>query len=166
MLIGTSPESLDTLGEISNALNNDPDLYNTITALITTNIENAKNELKGAVSDSFDTLEEIEAKLIELDGNSSTGLATEQSDRIAADCAIQTELDATQIGAGLDTNGTYSANTAANFINSASLKDADNTLDTALQTEKDRALAAESAIDSRLTNIEGQASETSETVNA
>ena len=47
---------------------------------------------------------------------------------------------------------------AANFINSsASLKDADNTLDTALQAEKDRALAAESAIDSRLTNIEGQA---------
>ena len=112
-VIGTSPESLDTLGEISNALNNDPDLYNTITALITTNIENAKNELRGAVSDSFDTLEEIEAKLIELDGNSSTGLATEQSDRIAADQAIQAELDATQIGAGLDTNGTYAANTCS-----------------------------------------------------
>ena len=115
-VVGTSPESLDTLGEIATALNNDPDLYNTITALISANIENAKNELKGAVSDSFDTLEEIEAKLIELDGNSSTGLATEQADRIAADAALQTELDATQVGSGLETNGAYTANMATNFI--------------------------------------------------
>lgn len=157
-VVGTTPESLDTLSEIATALNNDPDLYNTITALITANIENAKNELRGAVSESFDTMAEIEAKLIELDGNSSTGLATEQADRIAADQALQTELDNTQVGAGLDTNGTYTANTVANFINDAtSLKNSDDKLDTALQAEKDRALAAESAIDGRLSNIESQA---------
>ena len=158
-VIGTTPESLDTLGEIATALNNDPDLYNTITALISVNIENAKNELRGAVSESFDTMAEIETKLIELDGNSSTGLATEQADRIAADIALQNELDATQVGAGLDVSGTYAANTASSFINAAtSLKNADDVLDAALQTEKDRALAAEAGLDGRLSDVETQAS--------
>jgi len=137
-VVGTSPESLDTLGEISTALNNDPDLYNTITALISTNIENAKNELRGAVSDSFDTLEEIETKLVELEGTSSTGLSDEITNRIAADESIQAELDASQVGAGLLGGGAYDANTAGNFIAAAtSLKDADDKLDTALQTEKE-----------------------------
>ena len=157
-VIGTSPESLDTLGEISNALNNDPDLYNTITALITSNIENAKNELRGAVSDSFDTLEEIEVKLNDLDSASSGGLATEQADRIAADQALQTEIDATQTGAGLEAAGQFTVNSATNFINAAtSLKESDDLLDAALQAEKDRALAAESAIDTRLSSVESQA---------
>ena len=157
-VVGTTPESLDTLQEISTALNNDPDLYNTITTLITVNIDNAKNELRGAVSDSFDTLEEVEAKLNELDSNTTSGLANEITDRIAADAAIQAELDASQVGAGLLGGGAYDANTAANFIAAAtSLKDADNKLDTALQTEKDRALAAESAMDTRLSSVESQA---------
>lgn len=157
-VIGTTPESLDTLQEISTALNNDPDLYNTITSLITVNIDNAKNELKGAVSESFDTLAEIETKLLELDSNSSTGLANEIADRIAADAGIQAELDLSQVGAGLLGGGAYDANTAGNFIDAAtSLKDADDKLDTALQTEKDRALSAESAIDTRLSTIETQA---------
>ncbi len=157
-VIGTTPESLDTLQEISTALNNDPDLYNTITSLITVNIDNAKSELKGAVSESFDTLAEIETKLLELDGNTTTGLANEVTDRLAADAAIQSELDASQVGAGLLGGGAYDANTAGNFVAAAtSLKDADDKLDTALQTEKDRAIAAESAIDGRLSTIESQA---------
>lgn len=157
-VIGTTPESLDTLQEISTALNNDPDLYNTITSLITVNIDNAKSELRGAVSESFDTLAEVEAKLLELDGNTTTGLNNEITDRIAADAAIQAELDSSQIGAGLLGGGAYDSNTAANFISSAtSLKDADDKLDGALQTEKDRALSAESAIDTRLSTIETQA---------
>ena len=156
-VVGTTPESLDTLSEIATALNNDPDLYNTITALISTNIENAKTELRGAVSESFDTMAEIEQKLIELDGNSSTGLANETADRLAADQALQIELDATQVGAGLKAAGGYETNTAANYINAATtLKEADDQLDGALKTEADRAIAAESALDGRLSNIEGQ----------
>ena len=157
-VVGTTPESLDTLQEISTALNNDPDLYNTITTLITVNIDNAKNELRGAVSESFDTLAEIETKITDMDSTFTTGIANEQADRIAADQAIQAELDASQVGAGLLGGGAYDANTAGNFINAAtSLKDADDKLDTALQAEKDRALAAESAIDTRLGTIETQA---------
>ncbi|GAG27468.1 unnamed protein product, partial [marine sediment metagenome] len=45
---------------------------------------------------------------------------------------LQKELDDTQTGAGLNPNGTYPANTDANYIKSAtSLTDADNILDIA-----------------------------------
>ena len=126
-VVGTTPESLDTLQEISTALNNDPDLYNTITSLITVNVENAKTELRGAVSDSFDTLAEIETKITDMDSTFTTGIANEQADRIAADQSIQAELDTSQVGAGLLGGGAYDANTAGNFIAAAtSLKDADD----------------------------------------
>jgi hypothetical protein len=43
---------------------------------------------------------------------------------------LQTELDDTQTGAGLDTDGTYSANSGTNYLDTAvSLKDADLLLD-------------------------------------
>lgn len=48
---------------------------------------------------------------------------------------FQTEIDATQTGAGLNSDGSYSANTAATFISSAtSLKNADNLLNDQLAT--------------------------------
>lgn len=51
---------------------------------------------------------------------------------------IQTELDATQTGAGLDTDGTYSANASSNYLTAAtSLKDADTTLDAQIKTNAD-----------------------------
>ncbi len=51
---------------------------------------------------------------------------------------IQGELDATQTGAGLETDGTYSANTSANYIGSASsLADADDALDAQLKVNAD-----------------------------
>jgi hypothetical protein len=44
---------------------------------------------------------------------------------------LQTEMNTVETGAGLNDNGTYSANTSANFISPAtSLKNADNLLDT------------------------------------
>ncbi len=58
------------------------------------------------------------------------GMASEVSIRTAADNALQTELDASQIGAGLNANGSYAANNSANYVSSASsLKDADNKID-------------------------------------
>lgn len=54
---------------------------------------------------------------------------------------LQSELDATQTGAGLGADGSYTANAGANYISTAtSLKVADNQLDTAIdgvQTELD-----------------------------
>ena len=55
---------------------------------------------------------------------------------------LQTELDDTQAGAGLNTDGTYTANGAANYISTAvSLKDADNKLDAQIKVNTD-AIAA------------------------
>ncbi len=52
--------------------------------------------------------------------------------------ASQSELDATQTGAGLDTDGSYSANASTNYLKTAnSLKDADEKLDTQLKAIAD-----------------------------
>jgi hypothetical protein len=70
-------------------------------------------------------------------------LAQEVTDRTDADTSLQTELDDTQTGAGLGTDGTYTANVSANYISSAtSLFNADVLLDTQVKTNTD-ALAQE-----------------------
>ena len=52
--------------------------------------------------------------------------------------AIQSELDKTQEGAGLDTDGSYIANSDANYISGAtSLADADNKLDSKVKENAD-----------------------------
>jgi uncharacterized protein (TIGR02145 family) len=52
---------------------------------------------------------------------------------------VQTEINAIETGAGLNDNGTYPANTAANYIAAAaSLKDADNKLDAQLKINSDK----------------------------
>lgn len=71
---------------------------------------------------------------------------------IDTDQAIQSELDETQLGAGLDTDGKYSANVLANYVAAAtSLKDADNKLDAAIKVNFD----AIAALDVRVTANEG-----------
>ena len=68
----------------------------------------------------------------------ATAIATETTNRTNADTAIQTELDATQTGAGLGTDGSYTANAGSNYITTAtSLQDADNKLDTQIKTNAD-----------------------------
>lgn len=52
--------------------------------------------------------------------------------------SAQNELDAAELGAGLETNGTYAANIGANYIAAAtSLKVADNLLDAAVKVNAD-----------------------------
>lgn len=52
--------------------------------------------------------------------------------------ALQTEIDAIETAAGLNANGTYTANATGNYISGAtSLKDADNRLDTAVKALSD-----------------------------
>lgn len=60
--------------------------------------------------------------------------------------AIQAELDATQVGAGLAANGGYVAHTDTNYINGAtSLHNADKLIDTAVKSAADAAGAAATA---------------------
>ncbi len=80
-----------------------------------------------------------------LDGQLKTtndNLSAEITARTNADVTIntaitnlQSELDVTQTGAGLATDGTFSANSGTNYLTAAtSLKDADEKLDTALNS--------------------------------
>lgn len=77
---------------------------------------------------------------------------------------LQAEVDATQVGAGLNVDGTYTANSATNYIKTAtSLKVADTQLDSALKVTNDNLaqesadrVAGDDALDGRLTTVEGQ----------
>lgn len=67
----------------------------------------------------------------------------------------QAEIDATQLGAGLNSNGTYTTNTSSNYLStSASLREADDALDTALFSERNRALGVEGTIISDINTVE------------
>lgn len=63
---------------------------------------------------------------------------TEVGLRQTADATLQAEIDVSQVGSGLETDGTYVANGSANYIDQAtSLKDADNKLDAQIKTVAD-----------------------------
>ena len=68
--------------------------------------------------------------------------------------AIQSELDATQAGAGLGANGAYTANGSANYISSVTtLQAADNALDTQLKTVADAVTSNDSDISTLQSNV-------------
>lgn len=116
-VINAAPEALDTLKEIADYINVSPETD--VLSAITNKITEAKNELKGAVSASFDTLEEVEnaidvingsgagslaqvlvdakaytdAEITTLDGDISAAAALEQAARIAEEGRIETKLD-------------------------------------------------------------------------
>lgn len=65
--------------------------------------------------------------------------------------ALQSELDATQTGAGLNPNGSYLQDTGANYIQgSTSLAGADSDLDTALKAEETARIAADTTLQSNI----------------
>ena len=75
---------------------------------------------------------------------------------------LQTELDATQAGAGLGANGAYSANGSTNYISSvASLKAADEALDTQLKTVADAVASNDSDISTLQSNVSSNDSDIS-----
>ena len=75
--------------------------------------------------------------------NRGTAISDEESARSDADDDLQNELDASQTGAGLADDGSYSKNSSANYISDAtSLNDADVKLDTQVKTNADN-LASE-----------------------
>jgi len=67
---------------------------------------------------------------------------------------LQTELDATQAGAGLGTDGSYTANGSANYISSvATLQAADNALDAQIKTNADAIASNDSDISTLQSNV-------------
>jgi len=75
---------------------------------------------------------------------------------------IQTELDATQAGAGLGANGAYTANGSANYISSVTtLQAADNALDAQLKTVADAVASNDSDISTLQSNVSSNDSDIS-----
>ena len=76
--------------------------------------------------------------------------------------ALQSELDATHSGAGLGANGAYSANGSTNYLGSvASLKAADEALDTQLKTVADAVASNDSDISTLQSNVSSNDSDIS-----
>jgi hypothetical protein len=72
------------------------------------------------------------------DSTLQTNINNEATTRANADSTLQSELDATQGGAGLEANGTYTANVSTNYLTTAtSLKGADEALDAKLKETRD-----------------------------
>jgi hypothetical protein len=75
---------------------------------------------------------------------------------------LQTELDATQAGAGLGANGAYSANGSTNYLGSvASLKAADEALDAQLKSVADAVASNDSDISTLQSNVSSNDSDIS-----
>ena len=75
---------------------------------------------------------------------------------------LQTELDATQAGAGLGANGAYTANGSANYISSVTTRQAaDNALDTQLKTVADAVASNDSDISTLQSNVSSNDSDIS-----
>lgn len=86
--------------------------------------------------------------------SNDAALAQEVSDRQSGDSSLQTELDATQTGAGLGSSGGYTAHSGSNYLKSSdfssasltgNLHNADKLLDIAVKAEVDARIAAISA---------------------
>lgn len=84
----------------------------------------------------------------------------EENARMVADSAIQSELDATQGGAGLGTDGSYTAPVGSSYLGDAtSLKDADSKLDAAIQSEVNARTTAVSNLEQSISDLDAAMSQ-------
>ena len=98
---------------------------------------------------------DLKASLKAAVDSADASIKTEQDARVAADAAMQSELNATQAGAGLAASGAYVAVGSRDFIaNATSLDDADDKLDGALKAEETARISADSALSGRLDTVE------------
>ncbi len=85
----------------------------------------------------------------------SAAVSGEEAARMAADTAIQSELDATQGGAGLGVDGSYTAPVGSAHLGSAtSLKDADSKLDAAIVAETNARTTAVSNLEQSIADLD------------
>lgn len=91
-----------------------------------------------ASSADANSFAEIVSLINSVDTTNDQAFAGYVTSNNAAVAALQSEVDATQTGAGLGSNGSYSANTGVSYIGSASsLHDADKKLDVKLKQVSD-----------------------------
>ena len=103
-----------------------------------TSLADADNKLDAQVKVNTDAIAQEVSDRTDADSALQTAINDEITARTNADSAIQDELDATQTGAGLGEDGSYTANADANYIaNATSLVDADNKLDVQVKKNAD-----------------------------
>lgn len=145
-VVAAAPEALDTLQEIATAMNNDPDLYNTLVNLVNTSISDLNDQILGTATTAMDTLGEVQTAI-----GDPTTLATVATDVTAAINELKTNQDAIETGAGLATDGTYVVKGSANYISTAtSLATADDALDAALKVEETARVDGDAALQTEL----------------
>jgi hypothetical protein len=89
-----------------------------------------------------------------------SAITGEENARSAADSALQSELDATQAGAGLGVDGGYTAPVGSSHLGSASsLKDADSKLDAAIAAETNARTTAVSNLEQGLSDLDAAMSQ-------
>lgn len=183
-LVDSAPELLDTLNELAAALGDDPNFATTVTNLVA-GVQSAVDAVEDDVSNlvtlsgmpvDSQNLGEFTGSI--LDDNTETVKSAIQklSDEIESigggGSSTQTELDNTQEGAGLNTDGSYIAPINSNYLNGTlSLAGADMMLDTQIKVNEDaiaqevidraadvdaeetRALAAEGVLQSNIDTV-------------
>ena len=115
------------------------------------NVGGATGDLTNLTTDAQDNLVNAINEVDAHADTNATDIASEITNRVNADTNIQSELDATQTGAGLGVDGTYTADTLTNYITTATdLANADKLLDGQIKTNVDEI----GALDTRVTTIE------------
>jgi hypothetical protein len=128
---------LNTIKEINNYLTD-----NTVADGLVNQLNALQSEISSEVTRASSAEASLSTRLNALESDPTTG---------ASVSAVQSELDATQTGAGLDHNGSYHTSATAYYINTATnLKDADDFLDQALKAEETRAVSAEGTLTANL----------------
>jgi hypothetical protein len=84
-VVAAAPEALNTLKEIADYINVNPDA--TVADAIINSVTNAVNALKGDVTSAMDTLGEIEAAVTAEVTNRTAAVSAEETARLAADAA-------------------------------------------------------------------------------
>jgi len=114
-------------------------------------------DIKGAARTTLVKAWQIHSEVKALwDANIATAVDTEASARSSADTALQTELDNTQIGAGLGADGAYTADATSDYITTAtSLTNADSLLDDQIKANADAITSEASARSSADTALAG-----------
>ena len=91
--------------------------------------------------------------------NSNYDAATNTTSVSVDFSSTQAEIDATQLGAGLNINGTYTTDTSSNYLaSSTSLRESEGLLDDAIFAERSRAIGVESTIITDLNTVESDLS--------
>lgn len=160
-LVDSAPALLDTLNELAAAISDDPNFATTVTSAVAS----VQSGLDAEITRAEGVEADLQGQITALSGSSGSDLANEIARAEAAEAALQSEIDTTQVGAGLETDGSYTAPMSSNYLGSAtSLKDADSVLDSQIKSvadglaqevldrasdvdaEESRALAAEGVI--------------------